>query len=1395
MAGTPIVASMAPIDIENDDFTEYSERFEMYLIANSIAEDNLKRAVFLSTVGGPAYKLLRSLVGESVKTKSFAELTKALKDHLKPEPNVIAERFHFFKRDRKQTESVNEYITELRRLSEHCAFGDQLNIYLRDRFVCGLNSASIQQKLLSVKDLDMTKALTTARSFESASRDARLIHSGGGAGGAGAVAVHQTGCSMQEEGEGECIHKVQQQSRGKSDSRECYRCGNQGHIANACPYSTYKCRKCGRTGHLQKRCRSEKKADESPQVKPAAIRNVCACQSTDGGCGSEMVPGEQNWDPLNLFVLEKQSAVDPVMVEVSMNGLPVRMEVDTGAAVSVMNVSSFERVKEGGELRRSDLKLKTYTGEVVRPEGIGQVEVVYQNQRFSLPITVVKGNVPNLMGRDWLAKLHLRWEELFPLDRRLNRMEGVDEPVAGLLKQFPEVFTEELGCLKNFKTHIPVPEGSSPKFCKARPVPYAMRSRVEEELDRLEEQGVWRRVHYSRWAAPMVAVLKDPRDPAGSIRICGDYKQTVNKTAPVDTYPIPNTIDQLAMLAGGEKFTKLDLSQAYQQLELDEGSMELLTINTHQGLYQPSRLQFGVHSATGIFQREMDQRLSKIPMTKVRVDDILVSGKDDRDHLCNLKRVLSQLKDSGLTVKISKCSFMKEEVTYCGYVISKDGVKPMPSNVEAVRDAPAPTNLKELRSFLGMVNYYNMYMEGLATITEPMHKLMRKDVSWTWTAECETAFRKVKGMLCSAPLLAHFDMSRRIIVHCDASEYGVGAVLSHVSEDGVESPVCYASRTLSLAERNYATVEKEGLALVYAVKKFHQFLFGNKFVMYTDHKPLLGLFAEASPLPARAAARVLRWALLLSAYNYVLKYREGAKNGNADGLSRLPLDARNGDASQKVVSIALVELVKAPVTEVELRQHTRNDPVVGAVLQSVLEGSLGRQEGEAYKPYKSRVTELTTESGCLLWGSRVVVPESLRDKILMELHEVHPGMTRMKALARSYVWWPVLDADIESTVRRCQTCQMNQSKPAAAPVHAWEFPSTPWERIHIDHAGPTNGNTFLVVVDSFSKWVEVERVRSTDAKTTCAILRKIFATHGLPKVVVSDNGPGFASAEFNVFLKRNGVRHLYSAPYHPSSNGQAERFVRTFKESLKSMKEGDVDTKLSRFLFRYRITPQTTTGRSPSELLFNRKVRSALSLLKPDLTATVRRRHESDAGKIGRYLEVGMQVLVSNFSGVSKWVPGVIVDVRGSSNYTVKLEDGQSVHRHIDQIVRRYGRVETPDACEEDIFMHGSDEGPLPTMPQGMPQMHPDVNDHIEPSSHNGSSATSVVETASRSGIVLSDVEGQSASTVESSTTAVAAAVVPSIDVQAGASKSPLEKRAPSARIRKRPGYLADYEV
>ena len=1268
------LARISEFDLENDSFIEYAERFDNFLFANKIEDENLKKSTFIASIGAPAYKLLRSLCQNDTKSKSYTQLIALLTEHLNPTPNEIAKRFSFYKRDRKSGESVNEYIAELRRLSENCNFGVNLDTYLHDRFVCGLNSESVQQKLLTIKTLTLDSALETARSFEKAYKDARAIRGG----------------PVEEN-----IHRVDVSKRKEGDKRECYRCGSTYHLANKCGFLDSTCFGCGKKGHTKRMCKNVGKPGGNEKKGTADIKELSGDVEVQQGTvfrnGDEV---EDDLDFLKIYRLARDNEVkleDPVMVDVEINGKAASMELDTGAVVTVMGDSQFKRYSnvEFCDLEETNYRLRSWTGEIVKPEGVGKVEVDYEGQVCQLPVTVVKGDYPTLLGRDWLKHLHLNWGKLIPVKTQVNKVSEVDSRIDGIIEKFPEVFTPELGCLKDFKVSIPVKDDSKPKFCKARPVPYALRSRVEEELDRLEEQGVYEKVAYSKWASPIVTVLKDANDVTGPIRICGDYKVSVNKCALLDSYPIPNTVDQFATLHGGQKFTKLDLSQAYQQLELDEAARELLTINTHRGLYRPRRLQFGIHSATGIFQREMDKRLRHIPFVIVRVDEILVSGRNDAEHLHNLKVVLSVLKEAGLTVKLPKCSFLQPQVTYCGYVVSEEGVKPMPENVEAVFNAPTPTNVTEVRSFMGMVNYYNSYLRNLATISEPLHKLLRKDVPWKWCNDCQKAFDAIKQALCEAPLLVHFDPSKHIVVQVDASPFGVGAILSHIMEDGEEKPVSYKSRTLSVAERGYGHVEREGLALVFAMKKFHQFLYGLKFLMFTDHKPLLGLFSETSSMPGTAAARILRWAVFLAGYNYELKYRPGEANGNADALSRLPLDAKNGDLSKRVFAVAMMELVNAPVTEKEVRSQSKVDPVLNLVINLVLDrNSKVDSDDEKLKPYLRRLSELSCQSGCLLWGSRVVIPETLRKKILDVLHEVHVGVSRMKALARSYVWWPNMDMEIEHIVKECNTCQENQRSPAKSPSHHWEFPTHPWERIHVDHAGPVNGKNFFVVVDSHSKWIETDLVRS-DSKSAIAVLRRLFATHGLPRVLVSDNGTGFTSQEFADFMTENGIKHVFSAPYHPASNRQAEGTVRTMKEAMKCLKGDDVEKQLCKFLFKYRITPHSTTGTSPAELLVGRRLRSALSLLKPDLVLSMREKQlDSLKSKKTRHFEIEQPVFIKNYGVGKSWIPGVVVSSSGNVNYKILTSDGRLLHRHVDQVVPRGSGI----AQEESLQVPPDDD-------------------------------------------------------------------------------------------------------
>ena len=480
-------------------------------------------------------------------------------------------------------------------------------------------------------------------------------------------------------------------------------------------------------------------------------------------------------------------------------------------------------------------------------------------------------------------------------------------------------------------------------------------------------------------------------------------------------------------------------------------------------------------------------------------------------------------------------------------------------------------------------------------------------------------------------------------------------------------------------------MEKEALAIVYAVKKFHQYIYGREVEIITDHKPLTSLFHEKKGEPTMASARIQRWSLTLSTYNYKLRFKSGKHNNNADALSRMPLSDMPAFVPVPNDTIFLVEyLNSSPVTVKNIKFWTNRDPVLSSVMKFILHGWPNHMQDPILRPYTARKLELSVHDACILWGSRVIVPKPGQQKIMDELHSTHPGISRMKSLARNYVWWPKLDDDLENKVRSCSICQVNRNKPKQSPLYPWEYPSSPWSRLHLDFAGPFMNNMFLILIDANTKWMEVSRMHSITATATIEKLRSIFATHGLPEVIVTDNDSTFTSQQFQEFIKLNGITHKTSAPYSPQTNGLAERAIQIFKTSMRKMSEGSIDTKISRFLFQYRNTPQTITGISPSELLFSRRPRCHLDLLYPNLKNQVHQKQMKqkefyDQNKQHRSFSVGEKVYVRNFQSGPRWLPGIIEENKGPTSYYVLLSDDRVVRKHVDQIRIRHDKEVNQD--------------------------------------------------------------------------------------------------------------------
>ena len=559
-------------------------------------------------------------------------------------------------------------------------------------------------------------------------------------------------------------------------------------------------------------------------------------------------------------------------------------------------------------------------------------------------------------------------------------------------------------------------------------------------------------------------------------------------------------------------------------------------------------------------------------------------------------------------------------------------------------------------------------MQVLPNLADTVSFILQKRVQWKWRKEQQGAFETAKSQLATDRILVHYDPSKPIIMACDVSPYGLGAVISHKLPSGEEKPIAFASRSLASAEKQYSQLEKEALAIVFWVKRFHQYLYGCQFTILSDHKPLQGLFRETSGIPAMASARIQRWALTRSAYDYMIKFKAGLENANADLLSRLPLPetpARVPDPGETVLLMDVLE--SSVVIAAQIEDWTAKDPVLSQVRDMILQGKTP-SDTEEMQPYKSRLTELSIHDGCILWGTRVIVPPPGRSRMIELLHESHPGICRMKRLARSYVWWPGMDRELEAKVRACEVCQQTRPQDRPVPIHPWEWAQKPWSRLHLDYAGPLFGKMYLVLIDAYSKWIEAKVVSTATSAATIEHLTSIFSVHGLPEVLVTDNGTCFTSAEFKEFTKQNGIRHIRTAPYHPASNGQAERAVKIVKEGLKKASRHSLEMQISKFLFRLRLTPHTTTGVAHAELLLGRRPRSHLDLVKPDLRQQAQSKQMVQVTKSGGRRDtnfgVGSNILAKNF-GTGKQLTGTIVHSSGPKSYKI---DGRIIRCHVNHI-------------------------------------------------------------------------------------------------------------------------------
>lgn len=1216
-----------PRYVEDDNIEDFCVQFEGLTTVHNYDAEKTK-ASFLALLPANTFQLLKNLIfPETFATRTYEQLKTTLVEHLRPAPLRIPARHALCSRKQKEGESISDYMAALRALAVHCGYeAATLGEILKDIFVAGVRSKSILDQLFTEPDTaDLDVLFKKAVAIERAQSSTLQVLS------EAPLTVNKVvGSRKTQEKQFKATTVSKSSPQVKKESNQvpvCYCCGKKGHKAPECRNKDQlHCKYCDRDGHVESVCKQKKY-----------------------GSRVHHIDSSEHYDVSSM----------PWVSTVRINNTPVQFELDTGCDYTILPLSLYNTIRPTPELHKTTKVFKPYgaTTGTMQALGTATVTVTNHNKRLQLPLYVIKEQDTPLMGRQWLKPLGI-----YNPPPVIHTVKEVSAEIDQLKSEFSSVFAEGIG-LAPITVALSFKNGAQPVFRKHRTVPYALRGKVEEELNQLVAAGVLEPVDHSEWATPIVPVIHKN----GSVRITADYSCTVNPNLLIPTYPLPRFDELISKVAHGKVYCKLDIRKAYLCLPMDEPASKALTITTHKGLFRPTRLMFGCAAAPVIWTKFIEEVTKNIDGLAVFFDDLLIAAEDVETLKLRLREVLQRLQDHGLRLNRDKCSFFVKKVLYLGHELSASGIRPASESLEAIRNLPTPKGPADLKKFLGMVSFYAKFFKGMAEMAAPLYDATKKNTRFNWTRQCSSAFRQLKGELTSDRVLVPYDPKLPVTLSADAGPRGIGAVLAHTYSDGSERPIVYIHKKLDKCQVNYSQIDKEALAIKWAVEKLHPYLIGRTFTLITDHQPLVHIFgARRKKLPPLCATRLLHYALFLQDFTFNIQYRASELHGNADFLSRLPshsaeLPQCDSNLEDQVDTIELHHLSILPMSIKSIRQATLRDPEGRELLQKLRLGeTLGDRDGL-----------YSLQAGCVMRGLRTFIPPPLRKAVLAELHEGHLGIVKMKALARSYVYWNKLDADIEELCRNCRACSLHKGHPPTVDTHYWEYPKKPWERIHADFA-MYGKNTYLIIVDAHSKWPEISIVPNMYARTVIAKFSELFARFGLPSCLVTDNQSTFVSREVREYLHARNVKHLTIAPYHAATNGLAERMVGSLKSCLRTLQysSGKAEDHLLTFLAAYRRAPHTTTGVSPAMAFLKRELQSPLSFCQPTESSVVTNRAQRTF-KDPAFKE-GDKVAVRDFvNPLHKWKLGTIIARDGQLQYTV-LIDGALHRRHIEHL-RRVG--------------------------------------------------------------------------------------------------------------------------
>lgn len=769
------------------------------------------------------------------------------------------------------------------------------------------------------------------------------------------------------------------------------------------------------------------------------------------------------------------------------------------------------------------------------------------------------------------------------LDKDLNAMEM--SSIKDICTTYNDIFYlegDKLSHADSVRHSIPVPQDCKPINQRMYRLPQTHREEVNKQIQELLDNDIIE-LSKSPWNSPIFLIPKrNENGEKTKWRLVVDFRK-LNTITTGDVFPLPRIEEILDQLGHSRYFSTLDLASGYHQVLVEEHDRQKTAFSTNLGHYQFKRMPFGLAGAPATFQRFMNHILTGLQGIDcyVYLDDIIVYGRNLEDHNKKLINVFDRLRYNNLKLQPRKCHFLRKEIVYLGHSCSADGVKPDPSRVSAVRNYPRPKNIKQIQSFLGFANYYRKFIPNFSKKVANITKLLRKNVEFKWSEACEKEFIEMKDLLISSQVLAFPDFENEFILTTDASLEALGAVLSQ-KQNGVERPIAFASRTLNSTEQRYSATERELLAIVWGIRNFKCYVYGRKFTVYTDHKPLTGEINLKE-----TTSRIARFQDKLEEYMVTIKYKPGNKNKNADALSRIPecnavtrQKTREIEQEQKEIEINGLD---ENLDKMELWNKTKNDSNI----------KMGNNTED------DKQTEIEDDD---LQETAVTILTDRQDinTILKDYHDSplggHLGITKTFYRIRKFFKWKNMLGDIETYIKSCVKCQRNKaSRAVKMPMVIPDVPDRPFEVTYMDVVGPLpasyNGNLYILTFqDSLTKFIDCHAMPNQEATTVARIFfDEIISRYGVPKILITDNGSNFTSDLFKRTCKFLKIKKLEITAYHPQSNGSLERCHRPLGDYLRNYvdtESNNWDVGLRQFTFIYNNSRQTSTKFTPHESLF-----------------------------------------------------------------------------------------------------------------------------------------------------------------------------------------------------------------